>query len=370
MAQGGRLAEGDMKHNLISLPKLVLGSASLIAAYFLFSPRVAKGLYNAMLFRPYRFPEGDYQSGHINEVRYEDTYFSSSDGTKLHGWFFRQENATYTILMSHGNTGNIAGRPNLISALLKTGANLFIYDYRGYGRSEGTPTVSGVIDDGCAAFDYLVNEKQIPSSEIILYGESLGVAITCQISSRRKAQGMILQSGFASLPRIGREHVPLMKMYPASLFPQPLLDNISILKKEHPPLLIVHGHKDIVVPFMHGQDLFKAASGKKFLVEFPDCEHSDIPTVASEKFVAAMADFLKGLTAVEAEAGIVAADTAIVSLDASCAPDNERQQKANSEDATSSSNKNGNGKGNGNRKPSNSSILGPTANTVDANIQL
>lgn len=321
-----------MKHNLISLPKLVLGSASLLAAYLLFSPRIAKGLYNAMLFRPYRFPEGDYQSGHIDGVSYEDVYFNSLDGTKLHGWFFSQPNARYTILMSHGNTGNIAGRPNLISGLLKTGANLFIYDYRGYGRSEGTPTVSGVIEDGCSAFDHLVNEKKIPANEIVLYGESLGVAISCQISARRKAQGMILQSGFASLPRIGREHMPLMHLYPSILFPQPLLDNISVLKKEHPPLLIVHGHKDAVVPFLHGQELYKAASGKKFLVEFPDCEHSDIPTNASEKFVTAMTDFLKGLTAVEAEAGIIATDTTIVAMDGAA--------------ASSGANGNGNGKAN------------------------
>lgn len=317
MARCEPFTEGLMKHNLISLPKLVLGSASLLAAYFLFSPRVAKGLYNAMLFRPYRFPEGDYESGHIDNIRYEDVNFNSHDGTKLHGWYFSQKDARYTILMSHGNTGNIAGRPNLIAALLKTGANLFIYDYRGYGKSEGTPTVSGVIDDGCAAFDFLVNEKKIAADQIVLYGESLGVAITCQISARRKAQGMILQSGFASLPRIGREHVPLMNLYPSVLFPQPLLDNINVLKSGHPPLLIVHGHKDAVVPFMHGKDLFNAASGKKWLVEFPDCEHSDIPTVASQKFVAAMTDFLKGLTAVEAEAGIVATDTTIVSLEGS-----------------------------------------------------
>lgn len=351
-----------MKHNLISLPKLVLGSASLLAAYFLFSPRIAKGLYNAMLFRPYPFPEGDYQSGHINDVRYDDVYFNSLDGTKLHGWYFGQKNATYTILMSHGNTGNIAGRPNLISALLKTGANLFIYDYRGYGRSEGTPTVSGVIDDGCAAFDYLVNEKKIAASEIVLYGESLGVAITCQISSRRKAQGMILQSGFASLPRIGREHVPLMHLYPSVLFPQPLLDNISVLKSGHPPLLIVHGHKDAVVPFLHGKELFNAASGKKVLVEFPECEHSDIPTVASEKFVTAMSDFLKGLTQVEAEAGIVATDTTIVSLDSSCtAEDGSENFNANA-----SSNNNGNGNGNGNGKQKNGFMPGKSTSNVDA----
>lgn len=299
-----------MKQNLIgALPKLALGSASLLAAYFFFSPRVAKGLYNAMLFRPFKYPEGDYESGHIGGVRYEDVFFKSKDGTELHAWYFAQKGATFTILMSHGNTGNIAGRPKLLEALLKTGANMLVYDYRGYGRSKGSPSVAGVIEDGCAAFDYLVEERKIPANTIVLYGESLGAAITCQISAKRKAQGMILQSGFASLPKIGRQHVPLMNLYPAVLFPQPLLDNVSVLRNGHPPLLIVHGHKDSVVPFLHGKELFTAASGKKFLVDFPEGEHSDIPIIATERFVDSMKEFLLGLAGAEAESGIVAAQT-------------------------------------------------------------
>lgn len=277
---------------------MTLGSASLLAAVYLgLSPRVAKPIYTNMLFHPYRYPEGDYESGHIADISYEDIYFQSSDGTQLHGWYFKQEGSRYTVLMSHGNTGNIAGRPALLEAILKTGSSMFVYDYRGFGRSKGSPSVDGVIDDACSAYDYLIENKGCSPQNIVLYGESLGAAISCQLTLRRKTQGIILQSGFASITKISKHHIPLMHVYPAVLFPQPLLDNVGILRRgEHPSLLIVHGHKDSVVPFSHGKDLFAAAAGKKQIEEFPEAEHSDIPVVAQERFVNVMKKFLSELS--------------------------------------------------------------------------
>lgn len=283
-----------MSLGFLRLP--MLGPASLLAAlYFGLSPRVAKGFYTNMLFHPYPYPEGDYQSGHIGGISYEDVYFNSADGTTLHGWYFGQEGSQYTVLMSHGNTGNIAGRPALLESILRTGASLLVYDYRGFGRSKGAPSVEGVIDDACAAFDFLVEQKNCSSDSILLYGESLGAAISCQLTLRRKAKGLILQSGFASITKISKHHIPLMHVYPSALFPQPLLDNVAVLRKDHPPLLIVHGHKDSVVPYAHGKELFAAAAGHKTFVDFPEAEHSDIPVVAQDRFVAVMKKFIEEL---------------------------------------------------------------------------
>jgi fermentation-respiration switch protein FrsA (DUF1100 family) len=278
------------------LPR-ALGSASLLAAvYFAFAPRVAKGLYTNMLFHPYPYPEGDYELSEIAGVPYEDVYFHASDGTRLHAWYFKQEGAPFTVLMSHGNTGNISGRPKLLESILKTGASMLVYDYRGFGRSHGTPSVDGVIDDACSAYDYLVKQCACKPEEIVLYGESLGAAVTCQLTLRRNARGMILQSGFASIMKISRHHLPLMHIYPSSLFPQPLLDSTAVLRRgKHPPLLVVHGHKDPVVPFAHGKELYESAVNKRFLVEFPEAEHSDIPLLAQERFVAAMKEFFSHL---------------------------------------------------------------------------
>ncbi|MBY0549839.1 MAG: alpha/beta hydrolase [Candidatus Obscuribacterales bacterium] len=282
------------------LPKVAIGSASVLAAlYFGLSPRVAKRLYGSMLFHPYPYPEGDYHSGHVNGIVYRDVFFQAKDGTRLHGWHFEQTGAKRTILFSHGNTGNLSGRRSLLQAILRAGENVLLYDYRGYGKSVGRPDMQGVIDDGCAAYDYLAEKCQLAPDEIVLYGESLGAAISCQISLRRKAAGLVLQSGFASLTRIGREHVPLMHLYPAFLFPQPLLDNLAILKGAHPPLLILHGVKDATVPFHHAEEMYARASGKKSLVVFPEANHTDIPEVAGDKFVAALKSFISELEAVE-----------------------------------------------------------------------
>jgi len=282
---------------LKSWPGVALGSASLILAlYFGLAPRVAKGLYVNMLFHPYPYPEGNYESLEIGGIHYEDVYFPASDGTILHAWYFEQPESKFTVLMSHGNTGNLASRPALLESILKTGASMLIYDYRGFGKSRGSPSVPGVIDDACCAFDYLVEEKACHPSRIVLYGESIGAAISCQLSLRRPVQGMILQSAFASITRISQHHIPLMRIYPQSLYPQPLLDSIAVLRREHhPPVLIVHGHKDPVVPFSQGKELYDSAVNKKFFAEFPEAGHSNIPHVAQERFVATMRDFLKQL---------------------------------------------------------------------------
>lgn len=284
------------------LPKIALGSASILAAlYVAFSPRVAKSLYGQMIFHPYPYPEGDYLTGHVGGLVYRDVFFESLDGTRLHGWYFEQARAKRTILFSHGNTGNLSDRRALLESVLATGENVFVYDYRGYGRSQGIPDIPGVIDDACAAYDYLTRELGLSYDEIVLYGESLGAAITCQLSTRRKSAGLILQSGFASLTRIGREHVPLMHLYPAVLFPQPLLCNLRILKSEHPPLLIVHGVKDTTVPFHHAEEMYAKARGPKTLIVFPEADHTDIPQVAGDKFVSAMKTFLGALPTVDVE---------------------------------------------------------------------
>lgn len=281
---------------LRDIPKVALGSASVLAAVYVgFSPRVARGFYNSMIFRPYPYPQGDYKSGNVGGYRYEDVWFDSIDGTRLHGWYFKQEGSKQTILMSHGNTGNLSGRPRLVEHLLKTGSSLLIYDYRGYGKSEGRPSVQGVIDDGCAAFDYLVKRRGLNPQSIVLYGESLGAAISCQIAKRRSPCGLILQSGFASLPKIGREHVPLMNLYPSFLFPQPLLDSMTVLKSLQLPLLILHGVKDAVVPYRHGETLAAAAVGTKTFISFPEAGHSDIPELAPDKFVSSIKSFIESV---------------------------------------------------------------------------
>ncbi len=281
---------------LRDIPKIAAGSASLLAAAYVgLSPRVAGALYANMLFHPNRYPEGDYDCGEIAGIKAEDVFFAGADGKMLHGWHLSVPGSTKTLLFSHGNTGNLTGRPHLLAVLLKCGASVFIYDYRGYGRSDGTPTVQGICDDGRAAFDHLEKERRLKASSIVLYGESLGAAVSCQVSATRNCAGMILQSGFSSLRQIGIEMLPLMKIYPSALFPRPGLDSAQVLEKNTRPLLIIHGEKDGVVPFSHARELYQRAQKPKSFMPLPAAAHNDICFVAADQFIDSVKTFLMAL---------------------------------------------------------------------------
>lgn len=277
--------------------------ADLLTAALIFtglSPRFAKPLYRPLLFRPAKYPEGNYQIEQVQAVsglEPEDIYFTSSDGTKLHGWYFANPSANKALLFHHGNAGNATTRLGLIQLQVAAGLSVFIYDYRGYGRSEGLPDPAGICRDGCAAFDFLIDTKNFAPSNIVNYGESLGAAVACQVSRQNPGAGLILQSGFCSLRKIGTEVAPWIAVFPGFLFPRPPLDNVAILEKAHPPLMILHGMKDQVVPFHHGQELARQASEPKRFVQFPDADHSDIFMVDPAGYKLALEEFMSSLPA-------------------------------------------------------------------------
>jgi fermentation-respiration switch protein FrsA (DUF1100 family) len=283
---------------LRNLPKLAVGSVSALAALYLgLSPRLAPRLYSSRLFKPYRFPEGQWDTLEIAGVPREDVWFNAVDGSRLHGWYFDTPKAVKTILFSHGNTGNLSGRQNYLKLLIEAGAAVFIYDYRGYGKSEGGPTIRGICEDGVVAYDYLINERGVKPKDIVLYGESLGTAVACEIGAERDPCAIILQSGFSSLKRISEDTMPFTKLYPAALFPKPLLNAAERMssRKNCYPLLLIHGHKDKVVPFAHAEEILARACEPKRLIPLPECAHSDIWCTSPELFVEAVREFLKEL---------------------------------------------------------------------------
>lgn len=295
------MAPGINRALLKNLPTIAFGSASILAAIYLgLSPRLMPALYNRRLFRPFPYPEGDWDVDEVEGIKKIDAYFRATDGSRAHGWLFLQPTADQIILFSHGNTGNITSRIRSLELLLRAGASVFLYDYRGYGRSEGRPTVRAICEDGVAAFDFLVAEHGFKPSQIVVYGESLGCAVASEIAAERPVAGIILQSGFTSLRRIGTEAIPLTKIYPPFLFPQPQLDNVRRMAvKQRKPLLIIHGCKDQTVPFSHGEELFLHATEPKQFVKLPDAAHSDIWAVAPDAFVDAVRTFLQSVKATE-----------------------------------------------------------------------
>lgn len=240
-------------------------SVSAGCFYALLCPVVGASVYNHLLFFPDRGDNG-YDTRAVRGVAKEDVFIPSANGKILHGCFFKLNDRSKVALVSHGNAGNLAYRFDLADSLLACGLSVLLYDYQGYGKSEGEPGVEAICQDGEAAFEYLRDKKHYSPDNIVLYGESLGCAVTCHIAGHSHCAAMILQSGFSSLPNIAREKFLFLKLYPDLLFPQPRLDNLAVVRLAHPPLLLLHGEDDPVIPASHARLMYEQACQPKQLV--------------------------------------------------------------------------------------------------------
>jgi fermentation-respiration switch protein FrsA (DUF1100 family) len=265
----------------------------LVGTWLMFSPLFARPLYNLILFHPSIYPEGAYNIDVIHGIQKKEAVFKAPDGSKLHGWWFENPQAGPVVLVSHGNGGNITHRGYLAKALIRSGASVFLYDYRGYGWSGGKSSVEGICEDGRAAYDYLTNVLHIDPQRIVLYGESLGTGVTCNLAANVPCKAVILQSGYASLRRAGMQRIHFLNLYPLWLFPNPELDNCRYVRKEHPPLLVVHGKNDTLLPCTLGQEVFADACEPKTMLLLPTAEHNDVPD--QPEFVPSVTKFLASL---------------------------------------------------------------------------
>jgi fermentation-respiration switch protein FrsA (DUF1100 family) len=200
----------------------------------------------------------------------EDIRFRASDGVNLHGWFFSGgPNAKGTLLVLHGNAENLSTHVNSVLWLVKEGFNLFIFDYRGYGRSEGSAGIKGVHLDAEAALKTLLSIPRAGGKQIVVLGQSLGGAIavyTVAISPYKdRIAALVLESAFSSYRLIAREklaevYVTWPLQYPLSFLVSDSYSPIRWIKKVSPvPILILHGNQDPVVPIRHGQILYEEA---------------------------------------------------------------------------------------------------------------
>lgn len=165
-------------------------------------------------------------------------------------------------MLNHGNAGNISHRLEKLRIFHDLGLNVLLYDYRGYGKSEGAPSEAGLYTDAQAAYDFLVNEKKVPPQQIISYGESLGGSVAAHLTRNNTVGAMILDSSFTSLKDIAQIHYPVLAGLAQSNF-----DTLSDTANVQVPVLVLHSRNDEIVPFAQGKKLFEAAKGPKQLVE-------------------------------------------------------------------------------------------------------
>ncbi|MHC4498526.1 MAG: alpha/beta hydrolase [Planctomycetota bacterium] len=270
-----------MGQTLISLfLMLVIAYCGLGLILYLMQP---KFLYHPMRGLPYTPDELG--------LDFENVVFKTADGLKLSGWFIPAENSELTVLFCYGNGGNMTHRLDSINFFYNIGLNCFIFDYRGYGGSQGRPTEQGTYLDAEAAYVWLTKERRISPDNIIIFGRSLGGSIGAQLASTVPVGALVVESTFTSYVDIARKFYPYM---PVQWFASYRYRTIDHMRDIHCPVMIIHSQNDEVVPFEFGLKLYDAANEPKEFVEIFG-SHNDGFLVSGEIYRNAWTDWLKSL---------------------------------------------------------------------------
>src|SRR5688572_18430116 len=195
------------------------------------------------------------------------------------------------VLLCHGNAGNIGDRVLHARLLIDAGLDVFLFDYRGYGRSEGNPDEAGTYQDARAALGALVRQGGVHAARVIYLGESIGGAVALALALEAPPLGLVLQSAFTSIRDMGGLHYPLI---PRAVVPDayPSLRRIAGLRS---PLLVIHGDRDGIVPVAHGRALFEAAPGVKRIEIVRGAGHNDLLTAMGASYGTTIADWARAL---------------------------------------------------------------------------
>ena len=214
-------------------------------------------------------------------LKARDLFFKTRDQVRLHGWLFTADPQGPYLLWCHGNAGNISHRLENIALLLARGINVFIFDYRGYGKSEGSLSEQGFYQDTSAAWTCLLKEAPTSPSRTVLFGRSLGCAMAVDLALQVPAAGLILESGFPHLGAMARVHYPFVFSEKLLAGRYAALAKISRLQM---PVLLVHGTKDSIVPISLGRRLFQAAPEPKSFYEIPGADHNDTYLIGGQAY--------------------------------------------------------------------------------------
>ena len=206
----------------------------------------------------------------------------TEDGQRISARHFKNQTAEYTILFSHGNAEDIGTSEPFLKELQNAGFAVLAYDYRGYGTSEGTPSEENSYQDIEAAYNYLTKELDIPPEKIIIHGRSLGGAVSIDLAARKKCGGLIVESTFVSAFRVLTGY----KVLPFDKF-----QSINKIKNIECPVLVIHGKKDELIPFWHGEALFKKANEPKASFWIEEANHNDVFLTSGDSYLETIKGF-------------------------------------------------------------------------------
>ena len=221
-------------------------------------------------------------------LRAEELSITAADGVTLHGWWIEGP-GDRVLIWYHGNAGNIGDRlHNARWFVDRLGVDVVLVDYRGYGRSEGTPDEEGLYLDGLAIYD-AVAARAVRAEDIVLFGRSLGGAIAIETALRRPAGALVLESVFRSVPALAREHY----WFVPTAVVRTRMDNVSKMARVRTPVLVLHGDRDGIVPLSHGRRLFEAAGSAARFHVIEGAGHNDTWLVGGEPYGRAWETFLR-----------------------------------------------------------------------------
>jgi len=249
----------------------------------------------SLIFFPTKYPSGRWDTAALargSGCEIEDCSYESGGGVRLLSWWCRPEGAAPdapVLLFLHGNAGNLSDRAEFILELsTRLGVEVFIVGYRGYGRSEGGPSEHGLFADARASWDYLVSERGVDPSRIVIFGKSLGGAVAVDLASKVEPAGLIVESSFTSIPDMASRHYPFV---PRGLI-RTKMDSLSKIVGIAVPKLFIHSRMDEVVPYDLGRRLYEAASGPKTFYEVDGAGHNETSLVGGSAYYRALGDFV------------------------------------------------------------------------------
>ncbi|MFQ5647107.1 MAG: alpha/beta hydrolase [bacterium] len=248
--------------------KLLITLAAGIGLVLLF-PWINRLIERRLVYHPQPFPPNAGQLSHRLPVK--EVWFESEDGTRLNGWFLKKPGAAGSLLWLHGNAGNLTDCLEALEGMRRAlSLNILIFDYRGYGKSEGFPWEKALYQDSEAALALL--KSLTPNQPVFLYAHSLGVAVGIELSLRHPFTGAIYESGFTSLYDMGKLTYPWL---PIRLLAGKKFLSVAKVSRIFFPKLFIHGSADEVVPFRQGERLFAAAAEPKRFYRVPEGDHNN-----------------------------------------------------------------------------------------------
>jgi hypothetical protein len=221
-------------------------------------------------------------------LKYEDVWFAAQDGVKLHGWWVPRPGAP-VLLWFHGNAGNISHRLENIKLLHDlVGVQVFIFDYREYGKSQGRISREGTYLDAAAAYRYVVDTRKVPPADIVLFGRSLGSALAVDLAVKVPCRSLIIESAFTNSAEMARLFAPFLFDWR----PRVPYDNLGKIAQVKVPMLLIHGTDDEIIPVEMGRRLFAQAQEPKELYIIPGSHHNDTYLVGGREYFQRLKRFI------------------------------------------------------------------------------